>query len=366
MSRHNRLLFVLKLRDVPDDPYGCDDSTASLVLPADGITKPPLSSGLRNSVTFMVDMLNGLGIHAKLVEVHDMNDIDREVYAYKPTHCILEACWVAPWKIRQLKPLHPNVKWIVRVHSETPFLSQEAWAYTWLIGCMKLGVEIMCNAPRMQRDMRIVATTHGFNDGVVTYGPNYYPVPFAGHIAAKQHNTDDVINIGCFGAFRPLKNHLVQALAALNFARSQGRRLLFHVNASRVEMGGSAVLRNLLAMFDGIKGGHELVQHPWISHNDFLLLLNGMDVSCQASLSETFNIVLADSVVCNVPVIGTSEIPWLGGYAIVDPLSSQSIQNALTAVWLDHHPGRRLQWQRNDLSRYSDNSRNLWNARFGQ
>ena len=81
-----------------------------------------LSTGLYNSAKFMDDMLQANGVERKLVVVADNNCIDREVTQYKPTHVIIEALWVVPQKFTVLQKLHPNVKWIIRVHSEIPFI----------------------------------------------------------------------------------------------------------------------------------------------------------------------------------------------------------------------------------------------------
>lgn len=68
----------------------------------------PRSSGLRNSAGFVVNMLRANGVRAKLVEVTDNNDIDREVTAYRPTHVIIEALWVVSSKFEALQRRHPR------------------------------------------------------------------------------------------------------------------------------------------------------------------------------------------------------------------------------------------------------------------
>src|ERR1700686_515277 len=82
-------------------------------------------SGLLNSAQFIVDMLNDNGVEAKLEIVNDNNDIDREVHKYKPDVVVVEALWVVPEKFDVLRKLHPRVKWIVRSHSDFPFLATE-------------------------------------------------------------------------------------------------------------------------------------------------------------------------------------------------------------------------------------------------
>src|SRR5688500_11649943 len=110
--RQERILFILKARDATNTyGYSCG-----------------LSTGLLNSATFVQDMLDSNGFTTKLVVVIDNNDIDREVTAFRPTHVIIEALWVVPSKFQILKKLHPSVKWIVRLHSEAPFLANEGIA----------------------------------------------------------------------------------------------------------------------------------------------------------------------------------------------------------------------------------------------
>ena len=84
-----------------------------------------LSTGLYNSAKFMNDMLLKNNIDSNMVIVDDYNQIDREVHAAQPTHVIIEALWVIPFKFSALQKLHPHVKWIIRLHSNTPFLAGE-------------------------------------------------------------------------------------------------------------------------------------------------------------------------------------------------------------------------------------------------
>src|SRR5579859_1426173 len=233
-----KLLFVLRHRDQPWGDYGYGSPYG-------------LSSGLRNSVRFVVEMLHLLGIHAKWVEVHDDNCIDCEVKAYNPTHVILEAFWVRPSKIDDLRPLHPYVTWIVRDHSETPFLANEGIAFEWIAGYLKRDVEITCNAPRALIDMEAVAGAYGYGN-LVSFAPNYYPVHApTNHTSGIPHppRADDTIKIGCFGAIRPLKNQMSQAIAALRYAQVLGKKLEFYINSTRAEQGGNPVLKNLRGLF---------------------------------------------------------------------------------------------------------------------
>lgn len=121
-----KILFILKQRQMTYDEH-CNASQYSY----------GLSTGLKNSVTFVVNMLNRAGIESKLETAVDNNCIDRMVKAYKPTHVVIEAYWVVPEKFDILQKLHPKVKWIIRNHSEMPFLSNEGSAIGWTLEYVK-------------------------------------------------------------------------------------------------------------------------------------------------------------------------------------------------------------------------------------
>ena len=256
-----------------------------------------LSTGLFNSASFMNDMLNDAGVESHLEVVIDNNCIDREVAKHKPTHVIIEALWVVPTKFYILQKLHPNVKWIIRLHSELPFLAQEGMAMDWLGDYLSYkNVVIGVNAPRMMQELTDYATIK-FGKSIkekIVYLPNFYPQEYKTKTLDK---TKEYIDIGCFGAVRPLKNHMLQAVAAVKFADSIDKKVRFHINAGRIEMKGEPVLHNLRGFFAQIfDRGHELISHTWTPREGFLELCSQMDIGMQVSFSETFNIVGADLV----------------------------------------------------------------------
>ena len=129
----------------------------------------------------MNDMLLSNGIESHLEVVADYNKIDRQCWLYKPTHCIIEAIWVVPQKFRDLQRLHPNVKWVVRVHSEMPFLAGEGQAMEWIADYSGFkNIILAINAPRMLGEIRTyLQTRNGWTDAEtqerVIYLPNFYP-----------------------------------------------------------------------------------------------------------------------------------------------------------------------------------------------
>lgn len=324
-----------------------------------------LSTGLYNSANFMNVMLKDAGIQSELEVAIDNNCIDRLVTKHKPTHVIVEALWVVPQKFSILQKLHPNVKWIIRLHSEMPFMAGEGPAMDWVGEYSNFrNIVIACNAPRMTREIKMyLQTKHPgrIMDYKVIYLPNYYPQDYQ----HKKFNKDkDYVDIGCFGAVRPLKNHLVQAFASIDFANQIGKKLRFHVNAGRIEMQGGPVLNNLKGLFEQLSDtGHQLINHEWRSREEFLKLCSQMDIGLQASISETFNIVGADLISQGVPFVGThKEIPWALPLFSADALDSEDITRKLHIAY--NWPQVNVKTQQWAMKLYTNHTAKIWNKYF--
>jgi hypothetical protein len=322
-----------------------------------------VTTGLYNSASFMNEMLVGADVNSKMVVVADNNAIDREVTLHRPTHVVIEALWVVPTKFAILQQLHPTVTWIVRLHSETPFIANEGMALDWVSEYANYkNVVIACNAPRILNELRFyLRLVAGWDakkaDEKVIYLPNHYPKvwiskPYAG-------NDKDYIDVGCFGAVRPLKNHLVQVFAALKFAEQIGKKLHFHINSGRLEMKGEPVLHNIQNIFLHLaESGHKLTSHEWTHRDDFLKLCGKMDIGMQVTFSETFNIVGADFVSQGVPVVCSSEIPWVAKQFSADPTSSDDITNKL--VQTHTAPMYNVAQHRELINTYVDETQVIW------
>lgn len=314
-----RVLFILKHRQ--SGPPGAWNHAPEGQL---------LTSGLYISASQMKLALDELGHETKLVHVVDNNAIDREVHQYRPTHVIIEAFWVVPDKFDILRKLHPKVQWIIRNHSKTDFLGHEGAKIGWAIDYLVKGLVLACNSPEATLDFKQLAVTAGAQSEDCIYLPNYYVAPepsiSRAEVAAwkqrmrnlrpsdavlpAQAKNPGELHVGCFGAVRPLKNHLHQALASIEAAETLGLDLRFHINGTRVEGNANAILDSVRALFKRFTR-HQLVELPWMDHSTFQEKSSSMDVLMQVSNSETFNIVAADSVSMGVPVVVSDEIPWL-------------------------------------------------------
>lgn len=354
----SKVLFILKYRENPDGSY----------------SNGGLSSGLANSARFVYQMLLDNGIEAALEHAIDNNCIDRLVTEHKPTHVIIEAYWVVPDKFEVLTKLHPNVKWIIRNHSELPFLSSEGIAIDWTCRYVSYNnVFVSGNSPRVLSEMKTIIK-HSYpywsDEKVlnsVWYLPNYYISESTPR--AKQLPESSIINIGCFGAIRPLKNQLLQAVSAIKFAESIGKTLHFHINSTRIEGGATDnALKNIRALFKHTgNSGHMLIEHGWLDHDSFInMLKNEIDVGMCVSHSETFCIVAADLITSGVPLVASKEVVWASSLSQADPNSSDSIVNHLQSAWKYRKLGFITSLNRSGLNSFCKRTIKVWSTLFKQ
>lgn len=301
-----KVLFLIKKRNFYSESHSYTDVP---------------TSGLYNSANFVNNMLKHNGIASSIKEVNDANNIDREVHTIKPDVVFIEALWVTPDKFAELIRLHSHVKWIVRIHSNTPFLANEGIAMEWILNYLRLGITIAPNCKKMLNEL------HNIGKNNMVYLPNYYQFPKVEH-KRPAHNRH-TLNVACFGAIRPLKNQLLQALAAIKLANKLGVKLNFHINKSRIENNGNNVYKNIVSLFSNINDDYKLIQHKWLEHKDFLKLINTMDISMQMSFSETQNIVTCDAVSQLVPIVVSKEIDWVSGYSMASPTDIDDIVNKM-------------------------------------
>jgi hypothetical protein len=354
-----KILFILKRREDYNSQRHAQKS---------------MSTGLYNSAQFMCNMMKDAGFECDIEVAVDNNCIDRLVTQHQPTHVVIEGLWVVPSKFSELIPLHPDVEWIIRLHSDMPFLAGEGMAMDWIGDYVKFPkVTIASNSPRMLHEIKTYASTVVVNhvtsdtDRSVVYLPNYYPQDYKQkpNVVSNLYRGRDKywIDIACFGAVRPLKNHLTQAVAALKYANEHGKQLRFHINADRVEGRGEPILNNLRGMFQQLsEHNHQLIAHDWQPREQFLELCATMDIGLQCNFSETFNIVTADMISRGVPVVGSSEIPWSSSLFTANPTESEQIAHAIARTI--HHPKINVYLNRRGLTKYCRRTKKIWTQYF--
>lgn len=353
VDKSRRVLFILKRRQNYDEQdKGVQHHAKSLV------------TGMYNSVSFISDMLNKEGIKSEVVIVIDNNSIDREVTRFKATDVFVEGMWVVSEKFDILTKLHPNVNWVVRCHSEIPFLAGEGNAIERAFGYVKRGVALSSNSHRIGNTLNsvigdVLFYTEESKKKMLPVLPNYYPVdPVADRF---YNNFSETLNIGCFGAVRPLKNQLIQAMAAIQLAKDLKKNLDFHINIGRVESNATSQLKNIRSLFNNAGDRFNLVEHGWVEHGDFCKLLGNMDLSMQVSFSETFNIVTADAVVMNTPVVVSPEISWVYPDCWANPTNINDIVDVSKKV-LKNNKLKKLNIER--LKEHSESTKKTWMEYF--
>jgi hypothetical protein len=310
------------------------------------------SSGLWNSVSFVAEGLRARGVECDIVEVRDNNDIDREVSRFRPDKAIIEALWVVPEKFDVLKRLHPGVEWHVHLHSHMVFLAIEGIAMEWISGYAQRGVGIIANSDASHRALLTVLSERQ----VVLLHNVYEGTPRRRDLKDAPYGW---LNIGCFGAIRPLKNQLLQAMAAIRFAEEKGRLLKFHINSTRTETGGEPVLKNLRALFEGSQHAR-LVEHPWMEHDEFVDAMAPMlDIGMQVSLTETFSIVSADYTTAGIPMVVSKEIYWASRLCMAQDDSIDSMVKVMHRVYQWQ---RLVDWNQRLLRRHSRTALQAWLA----
>jgi hypothetical protein len=191
----------------------------------------------------------------------------------------------------------------------------------------------------------------------VGHWPNIYYPPDYGFGTKHYQTHPKHIDIGCFGAIRPMKNQLYQALAAIAFGDEINKCVHFHINANRIEQKGDPILKNIEHAFEGTK--HLLVRHRWMNHAEFIVLVRQMELGMQVSFSESFDIVAADFVWNGIPMVGSPDIDWLSFLYQANPNSIDSIITKLNLAYY----GRAVNLQhlnKLNLDLYNQHSLRIW------
>lgn len=329
-KKNKKLLFILKKKN----NYGISNSAPY---------------GLKTSCSLVAKCLEPYHIESKIVEIIDGNCIDREIHHFRPNFVILEAIHCPPYKLKELLKKYYGTTFSVRIHSKFPFLAQERMALEWLSEYNDLANKyknfiISANSSEFIEQINNVL---GYN---IIRLSNCYPVD---KTKSNKRCVGEILDIGCFGAMRILKNQLFQAVCAIYFADRMEKTLRFHVNdSSTFEREGHSILHNLINLFKNLK--HQLIIHPWENHDDFIKMVKKMDLGMQVSFTESYNIVAADMVNQGIPVVGSNEIEFLSSCYQADPNDFEGIYNKLKFAvynkWLGIHGVNKIKLKNNTES----------------
>lgn len=267
--------------------------------------------GLGVNAMCSVRVLRKYGVHAEVVAAWPYQSIHK-ILRERPrvTHCVVEAVWVPTHYLQYLCRAFPNIDFSSRSHSQIAYLYVEPNAIVLLREYMGLR-DAQVNFCPAANSNRLAQYLRREYNGQVLYLPNMYDQDRQARKVPAIPHAHRTLRIGAFGSLRPLKNFTTACAAAQLIARMRGSDLEFYVNVGRRETNVSdVVLRSLHAMIDGMPG-QKLVEVPWADWSAFRQTIAHMDLLMQPSFTESFNVVSADAVSENVPVVASEAIDWL-------------------------------------------------------
>jgi hypothetical protein len=275
-------------------------------------------------------------------------------YAHIPiTHVIVSApSWIQPEDFQELALTYPHIEFVQLNHSGCAFLSID-----------KYGIRNIKAATELQlalHNFRIAGNNSRFTNWVARglnspclHLPNLYDTE--SFLPVAHQELGDTLRIGSFGASRPWKNQLTASEAAVQLARTTGRKLEFYVNSKRPD-GGERMIESREELFDGLRDA-KLIYVPWERWPKFRQTVGHMHLLFQPSFDETFNVVTADGIAVGVPTVAASSIEWTPRtwWAIPeDPSSLVSVGLALL------HDKNAINEARRLLIDYVDSGVRMW------
>jgi hypothetical protein len=338
-----KILFVLKQRFYSQEPT---------------VDLKNSSYGLINSSKQIANYLEKLGHECKLVQVVDGNSVDKELYNFKPQLVIIEALWLTGDKLKELMEIkrYKDIKWIIRVHSDIGFLAAETMAIKYINDYLELNKDNLFVS--MNNDL--------FNDSISEamkteffYLPNVITIDDTKIDTKKQLKNH--IDVACFGSLRILKNQCYQALCAMEMAERLNKKLKFHITVDLGMTEGNSrfpVLKNLEELFKNSQ--HELVKHAWLENDKFQLLIKEMDLGLQLSYTESFNIVAADFVNANIPIIVSNAIKWMPDMLKTSTTNYEKTIKKMIKIYKWRKCWLLLKYQKIKLKKYNEQAKLEW------
>lgn len=283
-------------------------------------------NGLSHAAKATYESLLNSNLNVDFQVVSDNGDIWMGCEKYNPDYVIVDGLWVVPEKFQELSSMYPNIKWIVRIHSELSFIAQEGIFTDWLYKYLNTdNTYLVFNSKKIYSTIKHIVKPR---QDKVFYLPNLYQLN--NKPLLKKERDPKKIKIAIFGAARILKNQLPQAVAALDFAERINKELELYININTKDPNGLPIYLNIIHLIKNhYSGKHNVQLVEWTNHETFLKIMEQIDICMQVSFTETFNLVCCDSLEASTPIIGMNEIPWLHSISNSNPIKHESIVKAL-------------------------------------
>lgn len=255
--------------------------------------KEKTKTSQKTGLDVCLDMIsNSTGIAH--IHISDHNQVFEFLKKNKVKCAIFEALNFDYRGIKQIKEMF-GIEAYVHLHSSYPFLSVEPAAARMILNYNKNGIGVIFNSVKAKECFK-----HSLNECL----ENIYD---CSSLVEPKVFKSEVIDVGCHGSLRHMKNIPLQAIAAIRYADQERLKIRFHVN-DRNEGDGAAISAILKAIFEDTK--HELIFDGWMTHDKFKKHCSTLDLGMQLSVSETFNLVAADYVSSGLPCVFSDQIEW--------------------------------------------------------
>ena len=291
--------------------------------------------GLGVNALHTAKVLRKHGIRCDIAPVWDVDGLRKALQTYMPTHVIIEAFWIKGPEMSQLCMDFPAIQFVVRCHSQIGFLQVEPGAIGTMRDLLRLQ-EILLNLTVSTNTSRLQVFVERTYKSRCLLLPNLYDIERVNRQPGVVHDHRN-LRIGCFGAHRLLKNHTTSAAAALMIADRRGCDLEFYINSGRAENAQSKSIKLALEnMFADLRWA-KIIEVPWEEWSSFRLTVSHMDLTIQASFTETFNIVSSDSVAEGVPAVVGPAIEWAPESWKAEPDDADDIARVGSALLSDQY-----------------------------
>jgi len=257
------------------------------------------------------ETLNQHGIDAEVWSISAADELPKKIedniqHAHKKpiTHIIISAPWIPTTLLAELICKYKDIEFVVISHSNVGFLAAD-----------KNGIKLLREEIILQQyvpNFQVAGNSKRFADwasvswGVkVEFLPNLYNVKDMKFIP-KSWNRKETLRIGCFGALRPLKNQTTAAAAALAITKKLDMPGEIWFSSGRNEGWAADAITQLVGNIKDFK----IRNVPWMPWQEFRKFAGTMHLNLQPSYTESFNMVVADSVYESVPAVVSEAITW--------------------------------------------------------
>lgn len=220
------------------------------------------------------------------------------------SHIVISAPWIPTALLAELCCKYSGIQFVVVSHSNVGFLAAD-----------RNGIKLLREEVILQQhvnNFQVAGNSERFASwaslswGVdVAYLPNLYNIKNMQH-KKKVWNRKDPLRIGCFGALRPLKNQITAAAAALAISRKLNVPGEIWFSSGRNEGWAADAISQLVGNLPHFK----IRNMPWAPWQEFRAFVGTMHLNLQPSYTESFNMVVADSIYESVPAVVSEAISW--------------------------------------------------------